>query len=199
MALSFAGNGTIAGLSVGGLPDGTVDEDTLANNAVGSGKLASGVGGKVLQIKNVHVGTVISGTTNMPDDNSIPQQTEGIECMTLAITPTSATSRLTITSIVNAGSTSSGQWIMALFQDSTASALSTTHVLGSLSAGGHLDTAILIHDMVAGTTSSTTFKIRAGWGSSVFYFNGETYGSRQTGSQGGSLCSRIQIMEYNPS
>ena len=39
MALSFAGNGTIAGLSVGGLPDGTVDGDTLA----------SGTGGKVLQ------------------------------------------------------------------------------------------------------------------------------------------------------
>ena len=31
MALSFAGNGTIAGLSVGGLSDGTVDGDTLIN------------------------------------------------------------------------------------------------------------------------------------------------------------------------
>ena len=40
MALAFAGNGTITGLSVGGLPDGTVDADTLA----------SGVGGKVLQV-----------------------------------------------------------------------------------------------------------------------------------------------------
>lgn len=58
MALSFAGNGTITGLSVGGLPDGTVDEDTLANNAVGAGKLASGVGGKVLQV----VGTVKTDT-----------------------------------------------------------------------------------------------------------------------------------------
>jgi hypothetical protein len=31
MALSFAGNGTITGLSVGGLPDGTVDAYTLAS------------------------------------------------------------------------------------------------------------------------------------------------------------------------
>ena len=37
MALAFAGNGTITGLSVGGLPDGTVAADTLA----------SGVGRKV--------------------------------------------------------------------------------------------------------------------------------------------------------
>ena len=44
MALSLAGNGTITGLSVCGLLDGTGDEDTLANNAVGSGKLASGGG-----------------------------------------------------------------------------------------------------------------------------------------------------------
>jgi hypothetical protein len=35
MALSFAGNGTITGLSVGGLPDGTVDADTLASGAGG--------------------------------------------------------------------------------------------------------------------------------------------------------------------
>jgi len=50
MAIAINGAGTITGISVGGLPDGTVDEDTLANNAVGSGKLASGVGGKVLQV-----------------------------------------------------------------------------------------------------------------------------------------------------
>jgi hypothetical protein len=159
---------------------------------------AAAAGGKVLQIKNYAIGTVISGTTNMPDDDSIPQNDEGIECMVLAFTPTSATSRLTITAVVNASSTSSGQWIMALFQDSTASALSTAQVMTSLSAGGHLDTGTLIHDMVADTTSETTFKIRAGWGTTVFYFNGEVSGSRQSGTQGDSLCSRIQIMEYTP-
>ena len=55
MAIAINGAGTITGLSVGGLPDGTVDEDTLANNAVGSGKLASGVGGKVLSCDSVFV------------------------------------------------------------------------------------------------------------------------------------------------
>ena len=40
MAITINGSGTITGLSVGGLPDGCVDSDTLA----------SGVGGKVLQV-----------------------------------------------------------------------------------------------------------------------------------------------------
>ena len=39
MPVTINGNGTIAGLSVGGLPDGTVDADTLASNAVSSDKL----------------------------------------------------------------------------------------------------------------------------------------------------------------
>ena len=52
MPVSINGNtGVITGLAVGGLPDGTVDADTLASNAVTAGKLASGVGGKVLQYK----------------------------------------------------------------------------------------------------------------------------------------------------
>ena len=42
MPITINGNGTIAGLSVGGLPDGSVDADTLASNAVTSAKLASG-------------------------------------------------------------------------------------------------------------------------------------------------------------
>lgn len=68
MALSFAGNGTITGLSVGGLPDGVVDEDTLANNAVGSGKLASGVGGKVLNTYHVAQKGEVTTTSTSPVD-----------------------------------------------------------------------------------------------------------------------------------
>ena len=44
MPITFNGNGTVTGISVGGLPDGIVDTDTLANNAVTSAK-ASGLGG----------------------------------------------------------------------------------------------------------------------------------------------------------
>ena len=42
MPVTINGSGSIAGLSVGGLPNGTVDADTLASNAVTSAKLSSG-------------------------------------------------------------------------------------------------------------------------------------------------------------
>ena len=45
MPISINGSGTITGISVGGLPDGIVDTDMLAANAVSSAKLASGAGG----------------------------------------------------------------------------------------------------------------------------------------------------------
>ena len=39
MPVTINGDGSITGLAVGGLPDGTVDADTLASNAVTSAKL----------------------------------------------------------------------------------------------------------------------------------------------------------------
>ena len=41
MPVSISGDGTITGLVVGGLPNGVVDEDTLANLAVSTGKIAN--------------------------------------------------------------------------------------------------------------------------------------------------------------
>ena len=41
MPVTINGDGSITGLSVGGLPNGTVDADTLAANAVTSAKIAS--------------------------------------------------------------------------------------------------------------------------------------------------------------
>tara|TARA_B100000941_G_scaffold182212_1_gene130788 strand:+ start:282 stop:794 length:513 start_codon:yes stop_codon:yes gene_type:complete len=45
MAISINGNGTITGISVGGLPDGCVDNGTLANNSVNSNEIVNGAVG----------------------------------------------------------------------------------------------------------------------------------------------------------
>ena len=42
MSIVINGNGTITGISVGGLPDGIVDTDMLAANAVATSKIADG-------------------------------------------------------------------------------------------------------------------------------------------------------------
>ena len=43
MAITINGNGTVTGISVGGLPDGIVDNDMIANTTIAEGKLAASV------------------------------------------------------------------------------------------------------------------------------------------------------------
>ena len=55
MPVTISGNGIVTGLAVGGLPDGVVDADTLANNAVTTNK-----------ILNANVTTGKLASTNTP-------------------------------------------------------------------------------------------------------------------------------------
>jgi len=48
MAVVINGSGTVTGLAVGGLPDGTVDAGTLADDAVGLAQMASGTDGNLI-------------------------------------------------------------------------------------------------------------------------------------------------------
>ena len=79
MALILNGsNNTVGGLAVGGLPDGTVDNDTLAAGAgKGSGRLLNDE-----QYNN-------NSRTNVPDDNWVGVGSQ-------VITPTSATSKILV-------------------------------------------------------------------------------------------------------
>tara|TARA_R100000234_G_C4973105_1_gene167225 strand:- start:222 stop:800 length:579 start_codon:yes stop_codon:yes gene_type:complete len=52
MAITINGDGTISGINVGGLPDGIVDTDTLADNAATAAKLTTG---NVIQTVNQKV------------------------------------------------------------------------------------------------------------------------------------------------
>jgi len=99
-------------------------------------------------------------TTVLPRDNTIPQNTEGGEFMTVTITPKSATSTLEIKCLATALHTAQC-WIgIALFQDSTADALTGSPVFLSVANGGMQ--VKLDYRMTSGTTSATTFKIRMG-------------------------------------
>ena len=150
-------------------------------------------GGKVLQIVNVQTGAVATGTTTMPNDDTIAQNTEGDEYMTLAITPTSATSRLRIDVVIQTAHTSTSYQQAAIFQDSTASAIAVG-TFGYLPANSFYHISFN-HNMVAGTTSETTFKVRSGAQiSGTTTFNGRS----SARAQGGVQASSITIMEYTP-
>jgi len=81
MPITLNGSGTVTGISVGGLPDGIVDTDMLAADAVTTAKADPGLG-KVLQTKQ-HVKTSLSSTTSLTF----------VDLLTVTITPASNTSK----------------------------------------------------------------------------------------------------------
>lgn len=135
--------------------------------------------------------TYSSITTAIPYDDSIPQSGEGGEVCTVTITPTSASSRLSIEAQFFGTSTGTGT-VVAVFQDSTASAIAAgvlTHASDVVTNGS------LRFEMAAGTTSATTFKLRAGNnGGATTYVNGSS-GGRLLGGVG---ACRIKVTEIKP-
>ena len=148
----------------------------------------------VPQVKNFingQTGAVGTTTTTIPLDDTIPQNTEGAELMTLAFTPLNSNNKLFIDVTVMASSSTASRYVIAaLFQDSTANALAVGYNLID-SVGGVVCTTFS-HVMTAGTTNATTFKVRGGLNDSgTFTFNGRA-GSRDFG---GVLASSIRIWE----
>lgn len=152
-----------------------------------------GGGGAVVQVVNTQTGAVATGATSIPLDDTIPQNTEGDEYMTLAITPTSATNKLRIDVVWFGSVASASEITVALFQDSTANALAATSSVQVTATGRSIIT--LTHYMTAGTTSATTFKVRAGPNAgATLTFNGMS-GTRL---YGGAAASSITITEIIP-
>lgn len=116
--------------------------------------------GSVVQVVNTIVGSVSTVSTVIPNDDTIPQITEGGQVMTLAITPKSASNKLKIEVCVSLATGVAGALIAALFQDSTANALAAiSQYQGTTNASTILR---FTHYMTAGTTSATTFRVRIG-------------------------------------
>lgn len=174
-------------VSLGALADAA---GSLTND--GAGVLSWGAGSGGGQQVHTETGAVATGTTQIPFDDTIPQNTEGTEFLTLAITPTDATHKLKIEVVVFATVTTTPWLIAALFQDSVADAIAVGPPLfpNLSTTGGPL---IITHHMVAGTTSAITFKVRIGpSNAATVTFNGQSAGRKF----GGALASSITITEY---
>lgn len=182
-----------AGVTIDGvlLKDAKMNGSYITDGTIDHTKLAAGA---VVQVVRLNSTAVATGSTQIPFDDTIPQNTEGDEYMTLAITPKSSTNILVISVIAwLSNTTASRVMTAALFQDSTANALACNGVYTDTSATLVPKIIPLEHSMVAGTTSSTTFKVRCGAnGSGTNTFNG-TNSSRLFGA---ITKSSITIMEY---
>lgn len=138
-------------------------------------------------------GAAASGTTTLPLDDTIPQNTEGVQFMTLPITPTSAINLLSIAHIgmYTSGNATNATIQAALFQDSVANALAAIFC-GRVSTADVGTQISLNYRMRAGTVSSTTFNIRAGTNSAgTTRFNSDSSGRLY----GGVAASFLSIEE----
>lgn len=130
----------------------------------------AGASNKFIQQVYSEYSAYASGTTVMVFDDTIPQNTEGTEFMTVTITPTSTSNYLLIEA--NAFFTTAGGALLggAIFRDSNADALAAGIDYAASSAFGVMMT--IRYRMLAPSTSATTFKFRAGPNGGTIYFNG---------------------------
>ena len=155
MPVIINGSGSITGLSVGGLPDGTVDADTLA----------SGVGGKTLQVvsttkKDVFSESVSAGGTSAD-----------ITGLTVSITPANASNKIFLIATLSLGSSVTSMTFYkggSLLSDAIADAANNTNDGAALrrlafsQSGGSYDARPMVGSFndTAGGTSAITYSIR---------------------------------------
>ena len=127
MAIVINGSGTVTGLAVGGLPDGTVDAGTLATDSVTAAKLevsaitgADLPSGSVLQVVQGQSGTQVETTSNAAF------VTSGLSA---AITPSSTSSKILVTASTTVVGTASTDTLTALFRGT----VSGTNITGDAS------------------------------------------------------------------
>ena len=199
-----ASDGTVStGLSANGKTNGVLYWDVPHDSATvyyvctshgamnGTLEVARKEGGKLLQQVHTQTGAVNTGTTIFPEDDSIPQNTEGDEYMTLSITPKSATSVINIEAHVFYSNTNSTRAGLGLFKDSDADALAfTSNFIDDLTSMSNMQ---VFYSETSGNTTARTYKVRCGniQTAGTFTFNGQG-GNRKFG---GTVLSTIRILE----
>ena len=139
MAIAINGSGTITGISVGGIPDGTVDADALATNAVANAKVAD----DAIGLAELSATGTASSSTFLRGDNAwaaagggkllqvvqaIKTDAEAIVTgftwtdigdLSVTITPSAATSKVFVMSDFACGSSNAYSMKVRLYRGST--------------------------------------------------------------------------------
>ena len=163
MPITLNGSGTVSGISAGGLPDGIIQ----------SADLATGVGGKILQVKQAV----------KKDRQTIQSQTlVDVTGMSVSITPSSTSSKILVNYSLMVFSNAI-YWSMRLLRDSDSTifignenSYNTSQTRGSF---GSYQSSYVTAETVAqsfldspNTTSATTYKLQAGGPYSSTYIIG---------------------------
>ena len=168
--LTHVSDGTVTtGLSAQGKTNGVLYWDVPHDSATvyyvcsshgamnGTLEVARKEGGKLLQQVNTQTGILKTGTTIFTEDDSIPQNTEGDEYMTLSIT--TKFSIINIEAHVFYSCTASTRAGLGLFKDSDADALQTSNFIKDLTSMGNMQ---VFYSETSGNTTARTYKVRCG-------------------------------------
>ena len=171
MPVTINGDGSITGLAVGGLPDGSVDADTLASNAVTSAKLASGAITRSALPAGSVIQTVQVNTVTQVENAFSSQQT----FLTASITPTDSNNKILVN--VNCGGCGSRNtstfWQMRIKRDGSLLRGVASYIGGYGDDSGNEDYPSCSFLDSPGTTNAITYTLHGTRvsGSANCYFN----------------------------
>lgn len=122
---------------------------------------------------NVPYTTYTNTAVALPFDNTIPQNTEGLEIFNQNFTPVSASGVITIEGQVTASASSDGLTpCLALFQDTTANAIAAFGSLNTNNSG--ITTFPFRYEVSSASTALRAYKGRIGTTSGTCYVNGSS-------------------------
>ena len=164
---------------------------TIPTAAVGTG----GTSRLVQRVRTeITATTLISGGTlanRIPEDNTIPQNTEGVEIATAAITPKSASNRIIVRLSVNCKS--EGKLVAAFFQDATANSIAAA----AFEKGANKCTTVFYErEFSAASLTARTYKAHLGPVGSGDDITLNTTGGGFT--LGGVIASFFEVIELEP-
>lgn len=151
---------------------------------------ASGGSGSIVKTQTTVATTMLTGTTLIPWDNSIPQTTEGTNFFSVAFTPTAIGNKIRVEAQLFGAYSVAAHVTAALFQNATAGALAavSTQTTTTNQDANHL----LVYEFTAASTSATTLKINVGGSTAGTYtFNGNAGAAMF----GGVATSTLRITE----
>ena len=186
MPVTINGDGSITGLAVGGLPDGSVDADTLASNAVTTDKIANGAAtqakrtyaaGEVIKITYGHLGL----------DKSVTQSSFQ-DVVTVNAAQTYSNSNMLIVTNFGGylGGSADSRAAHSIWRDGTQLTHNEYAIFRSSSVYKNAQTTHAFLDTGVSDTSSHDYKFRArkegGTGDDIWFDEGASTGYRTPNS-----------------